>query len=216
MTDIQTPAHEPAACLLLVDDDRLVLATLARGLGALGWRVRCADSAEEARAQLAGGLQPDLALLDVRLPGDDGVTLARELRETHRIPFLMLSAYGDEATVAQATRWGALGYLVKPLDPQQLAPMLRTALTRAREQARLQEHNEQLQTALDTNREINVAVGIVMMQYRLPREAAFDLLRQTARRQRRKLAELAQAVVQGSEQLHALLPCTEPLSQEQA
>jgi len=202
MPDVPHATEAPAS-LLLVDDDRLVLATLARGLSALGWRIHCADSAQEARAALDAGLQPDLALLDVRLPGEDGVTLARELHEAYHLPFLMLSAYGDDATVAQAAQCGALGYLVKPLDPQQLAPMLRTALTRAREQARLQENNQQLQTALDANREINVAVGIAMMQYRLPREEAFALLRQAARGQRRKLAEVAREVVQGSERLHA-------------
>lgn len=197
---------DDAPSLLLVDDDRLVLATLARGLSALGWRIHCADSAQEARATLDIGPQPDLALLDVRLPGEDGVTLARELHEAYHLPFLMLSAYGDDATVAQAAQCGALGYLIKPLDPQQLAPMLRTALVRAREQARLRENNEQLQSALDTNREINVAIGIAMMQYRLPREAAFDLLRQAARGRCRKLAEVAHEVVQGSENLHKGTP----------
>lgn len=206
MIDVSGSAGTTPPCLLLVDDDRLVLATLSRGLSALGWHVLCADSAEEARARLMDGLRPDLALLDVRLPGDDGVTLARQLRDEHHVPFLMLSAYSDDATVAQAAGHGALGYLVKPLDPQQLAPMLRTALARAHEQAALQANNDQLQTALDTNREINVAIGIAMMQYRLPREAAFDLLRKAARSQRRKLAELAHEVVQGSEKLHAPVP----------
>lgn len=96
---------------------------------------------------------------------------------------------------ATAARWGALGYLVKPLDPQQLAPMLHTALRRAQEQT-------QLQTALTTQRDINVAVGIAMMQYRLPRAQASELLRAAARRQRRKLEDLAREVVQNSEKLH--------------
>ncbi|QEA13093.1 ANTAR domain-containing response regulator [Comamonas flocculans] len=189
--------------LLLVDDDRLVLATLARGMAAQGWQVSCADSAEDARAQLAAGLRPDIALLDVRLPGDDGVTLARELGQRYQLPCLMLSAWGDEATVASASDSGALGYLVKPLDPLQLGPMLRTALARAREQANLRQNNEQLEQALQQTREINVAVGILMVQHRLKRDAAFELLRKAARCQRRRLATLAQEVIQGSELLHA-------------
>ena len=195
----------PAAAmphLLLVDDDRLVLATLARGLAPQGWQVSCADSTEDARAQLEAGLRPDLALLDVRLPGDDGVALARELGQRYQLPYLMLSAWGDEAIVDRASDSGALGYLVKPLDPLQLGPMLRTALARAREQTRLRQSNDQLQEALHQTREINVAVGIVMMQYRLTHDAAFDLLRKTARSQRRQLATLAQEVIHGSETLH--------------
>lgn len=208
MADAIDTAQE-APRLLLVDDDRLVLATLTQGLSALGWQVDGADSAEQARERLLAGPRPDLALLDVRLPGDDGVRLARELHDEHHIPFLMLSAYGDEATVARAAGHGALGYLIKPLDPRQLAPMLRTALARAREQAALQASHGQLQAVLDTNREINVAVGITMMQYRLPREQAFDLLRQAARSQRRKLAEVAREVIGGSERLHTLTSSTQ-------
>ena len=62
--------------LLLVDDDRLILATLSRGLQDVGYRVSCAESAEEAQEMLTSGLRPDLALLDVRLPGADGLSLA--------------------------------------------------------------------------------------------------------------------------------------------
>ena len=122
------PAH-----LLLVDDDRLILATLSRGLQDVGYRVSCAESAEEAQEMLTSGLRPDLALLDVRLPGADGLSLAQRLCELDHIPFVMLSAYSDEATVQRAANLGALGYLVKPLDTASIRPTLEAALQRARE-----------------------------------------------------------------------------------
>ena len=192
----------PPPHLLLVDDDRLVLATLAQGLRAAGWRVDCAESSEDALAQLDAGLRPDLALLDIRLPADDGLALALALHQRGPLPFLMLSAYSDDASVQEAARLGALGYLVKPVDPEHLAPALRTALERARERTQLSAACEQLQGALDNNREINVAVGLTMAQYRLSRQAAFEMLRAAARSQRRKLQTLAQEVVQASEGLH--------------
>lgn len=188
--------------LLLADDDRLVLATLAQGLQAGGWRVACAESAEDALAQLDAGLAPDLALLDMRLPGEDGLALAARLSQRGSIPFMMLSAYSDDETVRQAVQLGALGYLVKPLDTANIIPQLQAALQQAREQARLREGQAQLQEALDGNREINVAVGITMVQYRLPRHAAFEMLRAAARAQRRKLQALAREVVQDSEMLY--------------
>ena len=77
------PAH-----LLLVDDDRLILATLSRGLQDVGYRVSCAESAEEAQEMLTSGLRPDLALLDVRLPGADGLSLAQRLCELDHIHHL--------------------------------------------------------------------------------------------------------------------------------
>lgn len=185
--------------LLLVDDDRLILATLSRGLQDVGYRVSCAESAEEAQELLSSGLRPDLALLDVRLPGADGLSLAQRLCELDHIPFAMLSAYSDEATVQRAASLGALGYLVKPLDTGSIRPTLEAALQRAREQTQLRHNRDQLQTALHNDRDINVAIGITMVQYRLTRQAAFDMLRAAARSQRRKLVVLAQEVIQTSE-----------------
>ena len=103
------------ASLLLVDDDRLILATLAAGLRHMGYQVAVADSVDAAQMLLDGGLCPDLAIVDVHLPGRDGLSLAQRLAELDQVPFLMLSAFSDAATVERVTRSGALGYLVKPL-----------------------------------------------------------------------------------------------------
>lgn len=193
--------HPDASCLLLVEDDRLVLSTTAGGLRHAGYRVVCAESAEEADAWLAGGQRPDLAIVDVRMGGSGGLALAERLSQLDHIPFIMLSAYGEAAMVDQATRSGALAYLVKPQDVQQLVPVVEAALARARELAALRQSRSQLQAALDTERSISVATGIVMMEYKLSRTAAFTLLRDAARRQRRKLTELADDVVSAREVL---------------
>ncbi|OJX34331.1 MAG: response regulator [Burkholderiales bacterium 68-12] len=208
MTAPTTPPCPPH--LLLVDDDRLILATLARGLEDAGFHVSTAESAEDAQELLGSGLRPDLALLDVRLPGEDGLALAARLHTLDHIPFLMLSAFSDEATVQEAARIGALGYLVKPLDTEQIRPTLLAALQRAQEHAELRTHHDQLQTALHSDRDINVAIGITMVQYRLSRQAAFEMLRAAARAQRRKLALLAQDVIQTCESLHPGGPETGP------
>ena len=195
--------HTPALPhVLLVDDDRLILATLARGLQEAGFGVSTAESSEEAQELLTSGLRPDLALLDVRLPGEDGLALAARLRDLDQVPFLMLSAFSDDATVQEAARLGALGYLVKPLDTDQIRPTLLAAWQRAQERAELRQARDQLQTALNNDRDINVAIGITMVQYRLSRKAAFEMLRAAARAQRRKLASLAQEVIETCDKLH--------------
>lgn len=188
-------SHHHQATLLLVEDDRLVLSTTAAGLRHAGYLVDCAESAEQAEAWLATGARPDLAILDVRMQGQGGLALAERLSQLDHIPFLMLSAYGEAAMVEQATRSGALAYLVKPQDVQQLLPVIEAALARASELDELRRSQRQLQTALDSERSVNVATGIVMMEYKLSRSAAFNLLRDAARRQRRKLTELADEVV---------------------
>ena len=93
--------------ILLVDDDRLILATLGTGLRRAGYSVSEANSGEQA-LRLAAERKPDLALLDIRMPGMSGIEVAAQFRETHGTPFIFLSAYGDENLVDQAAQLGAL------------------------------------------------------------------------------------------------------------
>jgi len=202
-TDPSPDLTAPGRRLLLVDDDRLVLATLASGLTAAGFAVTTAESAEDAEAWLAGGARPDLAILDVRMPGQGGLALAQRLRELDHIPFMMLSAYSDPHLVEQATACGALGYAVKPQDIAQLVPAIGTALARADELQDLRATRQQLQAALDAERNISVAVGIIMMQQHRQRDDAFAMLRQLARSQRCKLAVLAEQTIQAAEKLNS-------------
>ena len=192
------PAH-----LLLVDDDRLILTTLAGGLRASGYRVSTAESVDDAQALLTSGVRPDLAVLDMHMPGRDGLELAQRLRDLEHLPFLVLSAYSDPATVERATQLGALSYMVKPLAISQIRPTIEAALRRAQEIDALRQAQLQLQEALNGDRDISVATGITMMQYRLQRSAAFELLRCAARAQRRKLAHVAADIIQSSEALHS-------------
>lgn len=189
-----------------MDDDRLVLSTLASGLAQAGYRVATAESAEEAQAHLTSGEHVDLAIVDVRMPGQDGLQLARRLRDLEHIPFMMLSAYSDANIVSQAADCGAMGYAVKPIDLPQLRPAIEAAMARAEELQDLRLARQQLQQALDGDRSINVATGIVMVSHKLNRSEAFNLLRDTARRQRRPLAELAQDTIHGSEALNLCAP----------
>lgn len=188
--------------ILLVDDDRLVLSTLSRGVAAAGYRVSTAESVDDAEAILAGGERPDLVILDVGMPGRSGLELAERLHSFDHIPFMLLTAYSDQEIVDQATACGALGYLVKPVDTLQLLPAIKAALARAGEIHGLKATGQQLQGALNSEREISIAIGITMVQYHLDRKAAFELLRKTARSQSRKLAELAAEVIKASETLN--------------
>lgn len=193
--DTDTASANPPCTLLLVEDDRLVLATVAQGLRQAGYRVEGAESAEEALAWLDAGGHADLALLDLCMPGHDGMWLAGQLRVRGTLPFLIFSAYGDTELVEQAVELGAWGYLVKPLNVAQLLPAIETALARASEDGALRVRQQQLQDALQAERDISLAVGITMALHQMRRADAFELLRRNARSQRRKLLDVAQQVV---------------------
>lgn len=180
--------------LLIADDDRLVLATLAEGLRRAGYAVLEAADGDEA-IRLACDHTPDLAILDMRMPGRDGLAVARWLCAHTDCPFLFLSAYGDSEVVDKAVQAGALGYLVKPLDVQQILPSVEAALSRGRELRALLEEEAQLSAALRLGREISMAVGILMAREGLDEQAAFERLRAQARAQRRRLSLLASELV---------------------
>jgi response regulator NasT len=200
-----TPSNN-CKTLLLVDDDRLVLVTLAQGLSVKGYKILKAESAEDAEVILAGGERPDLAIIDFSMPGKSGLELAKRLQTFDQIPFIFLSAYSDSNSVEQATEYGALSYQVKPIDPEQLAPVIEAALARSLELNSLKSSERALQTALDKEKEISIAIGITMMQYRLGRKAAFELLRDAARSRRSKLADIASDVIKAAETLNFDLP----------
>lgn len=185
----------PPAHLLLVEDDLLILRTMAHGLRAAGYTIGEAESAEEAM-QYCGRARPDLAVLDISMRGISGLELSRWM-DGRDIPFLFLSAYDDEGFVREAQLAGALGYLVKPVDVPRLIPSLETALARARDLAALRESEEKLVTALQNSREISTAVGLLMERHGMSAEEAFEKLRNEARTQRRKLIEIARAMLAG-------------------
>ena len=112
--------------ILVVDDDRLVLATVAHGLAQAGYEVIDADNGDDA-ILLAREHKPDLALLDIRMEGKSGFDVAAYLREYLHVPFMFLSAFADDETAQQVKALGAVAYLVKPLDIGQILPAVATA-----------------------------------------------------------------------------------------
>ena len=123
--------------ILVVDDDRLVLATITHGLANAGYDVIDADNGDDA-ILLARQHRPDLALLDIRMEGMTGFDVAAYLRESLGTPFMFLSAFSDEDTVAQVKALGAIAYLIKPLDITQIVPTVEAALSTVRARRRRQ------------------------------------------------------------------------------
>jgi len=191
--------------VLVVDDDRLVLATLAKGIRQWGYEVAEASSGETA-LKLALETNPDVILLDVNMPRMSGLEVAKSLRAQTMIPFIFLTACGDADIVKQATEHGAMGYLVKPVDIAQIVPAIEAALARGKEFGQLRETETQLSTALANSRETSIAVGILMEREHLDRHNAFDVLRDYARSQRRKIKDVAEELIRAIEFANQIKP----------
>ena len=183
--------------ILVVDDDRLVLATLAHGLSQAGYRVVDADNGDDA-ILLAREHQPALALLDIRMQGMSGFDVAEYLREYHQIPFIFLSAFSDEATLARARSLGAAGSLIKPLDIGQILPVVEAVLARAdAPDAPLGD----VAHAGPQPATIWMAVGALMHRHSIDRNAALRQLRQLAHAERHSVLEQAERVLEAVEAL---------------
>jgi response regulator NasT len=203
--------------ILVVDDDRLVLATVAHGLAQAGYQVIDADNGDDA-ILLAREHRPELALLDIRMEGKSGFDVAETLRDAYRIPFMFLSAFADEATLAKVEALGALDYLVKPLDVGQILPRVADALARARAgqpaavaiasapaapaalatPVRPIAAEAAAETRIDP---VALAVGVLMHRHSLQRHAAWQRLQRLAGEQGLSLPAQAERLLGAVEEL---------------
>ncbi len=117
--------------ILVVDDDRDIRDLLSEYLQKQGYRVSAAADGRTMRAAISVAM-PDLIVLDVMLPGEDGLTLCRELRSQSDVPVLMLTARGEEIDRIVGLEMGADDYLAKPFNPRELVARIKSILRRAR------------------------------------------------------------------------------------
>lgn len=198
-------SHPKPVTILIAEDDAASRRLLTTCLKQAGYQTIEAVSGEEA-VRLAIEKLPDLAILDIMMPGMKGTEAAEIIRRETDVPFIFLSALNECNVVQKAVEVGAMGYLVKPLSVPQLAPTIRAALERADELRRLRTAESNLAVALAVGRGTSIAIGILMERYALNQADAFDHLKSTARTSRRKLAEVADQLVQAMETINAMAP----------
>ena len=216
MTTALTATSAHKGKILVVDDDRLVLATLAHGLSQAGYVVIDADNGDDA-ILLAREHRPDLALLDIRMEGKSGFDVAAYLRDVCHMPFMFLSAFTDDDTVRQVKALGAVAYLVKPLDIRQIVPAVEAAfanLQAGRINGNQTASNPEIAASSAAAQSVSaesgehvleqivaLAVGVLMHRYSLARGPALDRLKRTAASGGTPLAEQAEKLVAAVELL---------------
>jgi two-component system, response regulator PdtaR len=188
--------------ILVVDDDRLVLATVAHGLAQAGYEVIDADNGDDA-ILLAREHRPQLALLDIRMEGKSGFDVAQTLRDAYAIPFMFLSAFADDATWAKVQELGAMDYLVKPLNVGQIVPSVDAVFARLGTQglASQPSHTSAAQPHNPTADAVPLAIGVLMHRHSLSRVQAWQRLQKLAQEQQRTPAEQAERLLSAIEEL---------------
>jgi DNA-binding response OmpR family regulator len=198
-----TPPATAKRLILIVDDDQLLAEFLSVILQNAGYETMQAHSADHA-LKLVAEREPDIALLDIHMPGMSGLELAKQLNRETSVPFMFLSGRGDADAGKQAAAYGAVGFVVKPVDEKHLMPAFEAGLARADEIRQLRRTELNLNAALAAGRETSLAVGLLMCKFQTDRNTAFEVLRDHARSSRRKVNEVADQLLSAEETLNSL------------
>jgi AmiR/NasT family two-component response regulator len=181
--------------ILIAEDETIIRLDLRELLENAGFEV-CAEAKDGIEAvELAGSTDPELAILDVKMPRLDGIDAARRILEDRPMPIVMLTAYGQEELVSRAVEAGVFGYLVKPFREADLLPAIRTARARYEELSALREEAESLSEALAARKSIERAKGLLMAKEGLTEQDAFERLRRASQLAGRPLKVVADALI---------------------
>jgi AmiR/NasT family two-component response regulator len=181
--------------ILIAEDETIIRLDLRELLERAGFEV-CAEARDgEEAVTLAFSEEPDLAILDVKMPRLDGIDAARRIIHERPMPIVMLTAYGQDELVSRAVEAGVFGYLVKPFREQDLLPAIRAARARHEELQALREEAESLAEALAARKVIERAKGLLMEREQLSEQDAFARLRKASQASGRPLRVIAEAVV---------------------
>jgi response regulator NasT len=181
--------------ILIADDESLHLMNLRSQLEKLGHRVVAeADDGSDA-VDLARELKPDLAILDIKMPGTDGIDAAKQIVAERPIPIILLSAFSESSLAERAASAHVTEYLMKPVSENDLLPAITLALARFEELSLARQEMASLRESLETRKLVERAKGILMRRLNLTEEEAFRRLQKRSQNENKKLGEIAQAII---------------------
>jgi response regulator NasT len=181
--------------ILVAEDETIIRLDLRGLLESAGHEVVAEARDGEEAVALAREHEPDLAIMDVKMPRLDGIEAAKRILDERPIPIVMLTAYDQEELVARAVEAGVFGYLVKPFREQDLMPAIATARARHEELVAVRAEADSLSEALAARKAIERAKGLLMAKEGLSEADAFARLRRASQVSGRPLKVVAEAVV---------------------
>jgi AmiR/NasT family two-component response regulator len=190
-------AVEAPRRVLLAEDEAIIRLDLREMLEEEGYEVVAEAGDGQSAVRLADELRPDVVVMDIKMPGLDGLSAAERISSGRIAPVLVLTAFGQRELVDRAARSGAMGYLVKPFQKGDVVPAIELAVARYREAVTLECQVEDLTERLATRTMVDRARGILMDRYGMTEADAFRFLQKTAMDRRLKLREVARWVMDG-------------------
>jgi len=187
-----------AARVVIAEDEAIIRLDLQETLEEEGYEVVGSTGRGDEAVALVRELKPDLAILDIKMPGMDGISAAKEIAGGRWAAVLILTAFSQRDLVEQARDAGAIGYLVKPFQKSDLVPAIEVAVGRFSELRALEQEVQGLEEQLATRRIVERARGLLMDTYGISENDAFTFIQQTAMRQRAKMRAVAEQILDGT------------------
>jgi len=181
--------------LIIADDESLVRTDLREALTELGYLVIGEVGDGQSAVNMARELEPDVVVMDIKMPGLDGIDAARILTQEKIAPVVLLTAYSQSDLIERATEAGVVGYLVKPFRETDLPPAIELAKARFAEFRALEKEVDNLAEALETRKKVERAKGILMDQHGLTESEAFRKIQKMSMNTRRPMKEVAEAII---------------------
>ncbi len=183
--------------VVIAEDEAIIRLDLKETLQEEGYEVVGETGRGDEAVQLVRDLAPDLAILDIKMPGLDGLAAAREITSERQAAVLILTAFSQRDLIEQARDAGALAYLVKPFQRSELIPAVEVALGRFREMQALFDQNSSLEDQLETRKIVDRAKGILMDDHAMSESEAFSWIQKRAMQDRRTMRAVAEQVIAG-------------------
>jgi two-component system, response regulator PdtaR len=187
-----------AVRVVIAEDEAIIRLDLKETLEEEGYEVVGETGRGDEAVELVREHKPDIAILDIKMPGLDGLSAAREITKERNAAVLILTAFSQRDLIEQARDAGALAYLVKPFQRSELIPAVEVALGRFQEMRALEAEVKGLEDQLETRRLVDRAKGLLMDKHGLSESDAFSFIQKTAMRERSTMKVIAQQVIDGA------------------
>lgn len=190
------PVAGPGLRVLVAEDEALIRMDLVEMLREQGYDVVGEAGDGDQAVRLARELRPGLVLMDIRMPGTDGLTAASTIAAERLAPVVVLTAFSQRELVEQARDAGAMAYLVKPFTADDVVPAIELAASRHAEVAALETEVAGLTERLETRKAVDRAKGLLMARKKMSEPDAFRWIQRTAMDRRTTMRAVADAVVE--------------------
>jgi two-component system, response regulator PdtaR len=186
-----------ATRVVIAEDEAIIRLDLKETLEEEGYTVVGETGRGDEAVRLVREFEPDIAILDIKMPGLDGLAAAREIAGERRAAVLILTAFSQRDLIEQARDAGALAYLVKPFERTELVPAVEVALGRFRELRALADQTASLEEQLETRKIVDRAKGKLMDEFGLNESSAFTFIQRKAMSERVTMRDVSQRIIDG-------------------